>query len=117
MSRFRGRLIPRFLVLSKPYLVSDEKWRARGLLTLLVVLMLANTAATVLLNQQAGEFSSALAARESDRYWRSIYFTIGLVAIAVPVYGFYYLLATVDDDPLSGAVLQQHRLLQTGIRG
>ncbi len=90
MSRFRGRLIPRFLVLSKPYLVSEEKWRARGLLTLLVVLMLANTAATVLLNQQAGEFSSALAARESDRYWRSIYFTIGLVVIAVPVYGFYY---------------------------
>jgi putative ATP-binding cassette transporter len=90
MSRFRGRLIPRFLVLSKPYLVSDEKWRARGLLTLLLVLMLANTAATVLLNQQAGEFSSALAARQSDRYWRSIYFTIGLVAVAVPIYGFYY---------------------------
>lgn len=90
MSRFRGRLIPRFLVLSKPYLVSDEKWIARGLLTLLMVLMLSNTAATVLLNQQAGEFSSALAARESDRYWRSIYFTIGLVCFAVPIYGFYY---------------------------
>jgi putative ATP-binding cassette transporter len=90
MSRLNGRLVPRFIVLSKPYLFSDEKWLARGLLLLLVVLMLANTAAVVLLNQQTGEFSSALAARDSTRYWRSIYYTIGLLAVAVPIYGFYY---------------------------
>jgi len=72
------------------YWFSDDKWLARGLLALLVVLMLANTAANVLLNQQAGEFSSALAARDSDRYWHSIYFTIGLLMVAVPLYGLYY---------------------------
>ncbi len=90
MARLNSRLVPRFVVLSKPYLFSDEKWLARGLLLLLVVLMLANTAASVLLNQQTGEFSSALAARDSDRYWRSIYLTIGLLIVAVPIYGFYY---------------------------
>lgn len=90
MARFNRSVIPRFVVLTKPYLFSNEKWIARGLLALLVVLMLANTAASVLLNQQTGEFSSALAARDSDRYWRSIYLTIGLLVIAVPIYGFYY---------------------------
>lgn len=90
MFKIKGRFIPRFLVLSKPYLVSDEKWQARGLLGLLVVLMLANTAASVLLIKQTGEFSSALAARDSDRYWHSIYFTLGLICVAVPIYGFYY---------------------------
>ena len=69
MARLNSRAVPRFLVLAKPYWFSDEKWLARGLLGLLVVLMFANTAALVMLNQQTGEFSSALAARESDRYW------------------------------------------------
>lgn len=90
MFKIKGRVIPRFIVLSKPYLASDQRWHARGLLALLVVLMLANTAASVLLNQQTGEFSSALAARDSTRYWRSIYFTLGLVGVAIPIYGFYY---------------------------
>ena len=90
MARFNRRIVPKFIVLSQPYLVSDEKWMARGLLALLVGLMLANTAASVLLNQQTGEFSSALAARDPDRYWKSIYFTIGLLVVAVPIYGFYY---------------------------
>ena len=90
MARLNSRAVPRFLVLAKPYWFSDEKWLARGLLGLLVVLMFANTAALVMLNQQTGEFSSALAARESDRYWSSIYHTIGLLIVAVPLYGFYY---------------------------
>lgn len=90
MSRLDSRLVPRFIVLSKPYLVSDQKWVARGLVFALVALMLTNTGASVLLNWQTGEFSSALAARDSGRYWRSIYYTFGLIAIAVPIYGLYY---------------------------
>jgi putative ATP-binding cassette transporter len=90
MARFSKRLIPRFVTLTRPYLFSDEKWVARGLLALLVVLMLANTAALVLLNKQTGVFSSALANRDAARYWHSIYVTIGLVAVAVPIYGLYY---------------------------
>ena len=90
MSRMNSRLVPRFIVLTKPYLASDQKWVARGLLFLLIVLMLTNTAASVLLNQQTGEFSSALAAKDSDRYWKSLYYMLGLILIAVPVYGFYY---------------------------
>lgn len=90
MARFNARLAPRFIVLSKPYFVSNERWSAWGLLVLLVILMLTNTGASVLLNTQTGEFSSALADRDSARYWRSIYFTFGLILVAVPIYGFYF---------------------------
>lgn len=90
MSRLSSRVVPRFLILSKPYFASDRKWVARGLLAALVILMLTNTAANVLLNKQTGEFSAALADRDSDRYWRSIYYSLALISVAVPIYGLYY---------------------------
>lgn len=90
MSGFRRRLVPHFLALLKPYWFSKEKWTARGLLALLVICMLSNTATLVFLNKQTGEFSSALAARDQERYWRSIYYSIGILIAAVPIYGSYY---------------------------
>ena len=88
--KIKGRLIPRFILLTKPYLLSEKKWAAWWLLALLILLMLADTTASVILNQQTGEFSSALADRDSARYWRSIYLSIALLAVAVPIYGLYY---------------------------
>ena len=81
--RVRGRGISRFIQLAKPYWFTEEKWIARGLLTLLVCLLLGNTAFAVLLNQQSGEFTSALASQDADRYWISI-------VAAAPFYVFYY---------------------------
>jgi vitamin B12/bleomycin/antimicrobial peptide transport system ATP-binding/permease protein len=90
LSRLKGRLIPRFIMLAKPYLSSEKAAVAWGLTVLLVALMLTNTAAGVLLVRQTGEFTSALAERNSERYWTSIYYSIGLIAIGVPIYGLYY---------------------------
>jgi vitamin B12/bleomycin/antimicrobial peptide transport system ATP-binding/permease protein len=88
--KLRGKLIPRFVRLSIPYLYSEKRWRARGLLALLVGLMLADTYVAVMLNWQTGEFSTALAKQDTDRYWKSTYFTILLIAIGFPIYGLYY---------------------------
>ncbi len=77
-------------MLAKPYWFSEDKWIARGLLILLIVLLLGNTAFSVLLLEQSGEFTSALASQNSDRYWTSIYKTIGIFAAAAPFYVFYY---------------------------
>ncbi len=86
----RGRFIPRFVQLTLPYLSSEERWVARGLLVLLVCLMLADTAIAVLLNWQTGEFTTALSEQDSEKYWRSTYYTIALIFIGFPTYGFYY---------------------------
>ncbi len=88
--KLRGKLIPRFVRLAIPYLNSEQRWTARGLFLLLICLMLADTSVAVLMNWQTGEFSTALAERDSARYWKSTYFTILLIVIGFPTYGLYY---------------------------
>lgn len=86
----RHRGLPRFISLARPYWHSEDKWIAKGLLMLLVVLLVANTVFSVLLLEQSGEFTSALASQDSNRYWTSIYKTVGIILAASPSYVFYY---------------------------
>jgi len=80
----------RFWDIAVPYWRQNEKWKARGLLVLLVLLLLGQTGFAVLFNEQTGEFTSALAARDSDRFWTAIRWCLALVAGAVPIYALYY---------------------------
>jgi len=90
MIRFDIRLWHRFRAIAAPYWFGNEKWQARGLLVLLVVLLLGQTGFAVLFNQLTGEFTSALAARDANRFWFSISMSLGLLVVAVPIYAFYY---------------------------
>ncbi|MDE3198544.1 MAG: ABC transporter ATP-binding protein/permease [Acidobacteriota bacterium] len=84
------RLAARFWALAKPYWSSEEKVKAGVLLALLALLLVADTLANVYFNQQSGEFTSALAAQDGPRFWRSIRLFCALIVLAVPVYSFYY---------------------------
>jgi putative ATP-binding cassette transporter len=84
------QLWKRFWALAAPFWRHEEKWKARGLLALLVVLLLGQTQFAVLFNEQTGEFTSALAARDEDRFWASIKLCLGLLIAAVPIYAFYF---------------------------
>ncbi|MCV2369929.1 ABC transporter ATP-binding protein/permease [Roseateles oligotrophus] len=80
----------RFMLIALPFWRSDQRWRAAGLLALLILLLLGQTAFNVLFNHETGEFTSALAARDSSRFWASIRrYTLILLA-AVPIYALYY---------------------------
>jgi putative ATP-binding cassette transporter len=80
----------RFLDIAAPYWRSEERWQARGLLALLVLLLLGQTAFAVLLNEQTGEFTSALAAHDGKRFWHAIWLALGLLIGAVPTYACFY---------------------------
>ncbi len=80
----------RFLAIALPFWREDEKWKARGLLALLVLLLLGQTEFAVLFIKQTGEFTSALAARDEARFWNAIKFCLLLLIAAVPIYAFYY---------------------------
>ena len=84
------RLAGRFLEIARPYWVSEHRWRARGLLALLMLLLLGQTTFNVLFNQESGEFTSALAAGDGDRFWSSIRRCLAILVIAVPIWAFYY---------------------------
>lgn len=79
-----------FVSVAKPYWLGDGKKKAWTLLLLLIVLMLVETKFAVMLNNQAGEMTSALAARNGDRFWASVRACLFVLAFAVPVYAFYY---------------------------
>lgn len=79
-----------FVNVAKPYWLGDEKKKAWSLLLLLIALMLVETKFAVMLNNQAGEMTSALAARNGDRFWQSVRACLFVLAFAVPVYAFYY---------------------------
>ncbi len=86
------RLLRRILSLAKPYWFSEEKKTAWILGVLLIVNMLAETWFNVKFNDQTGEFTSALAAHDSTRYWHSIRQFVIILVIAVPIYSYYYYL-------------------------
>ncbi len=79
-----------FWEIASPFWTQEEKWKAWGLLVLVVVLLLGQTGFAVLFNEQTGEFTSALAARDADRFWQAIRFSLGLLVAAVPIYALHY---------------------------
>jgi putative ATP-binding cassette transporter len=90
LNRFDRRLWRRFFATARPYWFSNEKWVARGLLALLVLLLIAETEFSVFFNEQSGEFTSALAAKDPARFWHSIRLFFACLLFAVPIYAFYY---------------------------
>lgn len=88
---FNATLWRRFAHIAAPYWrTSDERWRAWGMLGLLILLLLGQTGFNVLFNHETGEFTSALAAGDAERFWASIRRYTFILAAAVPIYGLYY---------------------------
>jgi putative ATP-binding cassette transporter len=79
-----------FVSVAKPYWLGEEKRKAWSLLLLLIVLMLVETKLAVMLNNQTGEMTSALAGKDGDRFWTSVRACLLVLAFAVPTYAFYY---------------------------
>lgn len=87
---FDQRLWKRFWNIAKLFWVGDQRWQAHGLLLLLVVLLLARTEFTVRFTEQSSELTSALAARDAERFWHSMRIFAVALAVGVPVYACYY---------------------------
>lgn len=90
MIRIDRQLWLRFHKIAAPYWFGEEKWQARRRLLMLIVLLLGQTGFAVLFNEQTGEFTSALAAKDTERFWLSIEKSLGILIVGVPVFGFYY---------------------------
>ena len=90
MNKIDLNLWNRFFALAKPYWNSDKKWRAWGMLGLLLLLLAGYTASNVFFNKQSGEFASALAAHDRRRFWHAVLLFGGLLVAAVPIYSYYY---------------------------
>ena len=75
---------------ARPFWSGDKKRTAWGLLALLIALMVCETQLAVMLIDKTGEMTSALAARQADRFWAAVRTSLIVLAFAVPAYAFYY---------------------------
>lgn len=87
---FDRRLLARFWNIAKPYWVGDQRHVGGALLAILVLLLVGRTEFNVLFNEQSGEFTSALAAKDSVRFWHAMKVFGGALLAAVPIYACYY---------------------------
>ena len=91
-ARFNLTILKQFWSIAQSYWSSDEKWRARGLLLLVVLLSLGYTGLSVLLNNKRGALISALSAHDEARFWQTILIFAGTLVIYAPLYaGYVYL--------------------------
>jgi putative ATP-binding cassette transporter len=89
MQRFNLVIFKQFWAIAKSYWSSDEKWRARGLLLLVILLSLGYTGISVLLNNKRGALISALSAQDEARFWQTILIFAGTLVIYAPLYASY----------------------------
>jgi putative ATP-binding cassette transporter len=89
MQRFNLIIFKQFWAIAKSYWSSDEKWRARGLLLLVILLSLGYTGVSVLLNNKRGALISALSAQDEARFWQTILVFAGTLVIYAPLYAGY----------------------------
>ncbi len=92
MERFNLVIFRQFWSIANSYWSSEEKWRARGSLLLVILLSLGYTGLSVLLNNQRGELISALSAQDEARFWQTIMIFTGTLVVYAPLYaGYVYL--------------------------
>ncbi len=92
MKRFNLSVVKRFWIIAKSYWASEEKWQARGLLLLVVLMSLGYTGLSVLLNNKRGALISALSAQDEARFWQTILVFAGTLVVYAPLFaGYVYL--------------------------
>jgi len=92
MQRFNLVIFRQFWAIARSYWSSEEKWRARGLLLVVIVMSLGYTGLSVLLNNKRGELISALSAQDEARFWQTIVVFTGTLVLYAPLYaGYVYL--------------------------
>jgi vitamin B12/bleomycin/antimicrobial peptide transport system ATP-binding/permease protein len=92
MQRFNLTIFRQFWSIAKSYWSSEEKWRARGLLLVVVLMSLGYTGLSVMLNSKRGELISALSAKDEARFWQTILIFVGILVVYAPLYaGYVYL--------------------------
>lgn len=89
MDRFNLKLFRRFWAIAKPYWFGSDKWKAGGLLLLLVLLLLAYTGLSVVLNAKRGDLISALSAKDEPRFSQTVLVFTGVLVVYAPLLGVY----------------------------
>ncbi|MEM6400279.1 MAG: SbmA/BacA-like family transporter, partial [Cyanobacteria bacterium P01_D01_bin.116] len=84
----RAQLWKKFWRVSKPYWFSQEKHGAIALLSLLILLSVSSSSFLVVEIVQRGELVSSLAARDSQRFLRTLLLLFAIIIATIPLISF-----------------------------
>ncbi|MEM8777533.1 MAG: ABC transporter ATP-binding protein/permease [Cyanobacteria bacterium P01_G01_bin.49] len=88
LQQFACQMIQQIYLVANPYWFSSEKWRARGLFCLILLLSLSSSTFLVLESLQRGEIISALVSGSNQRFLRATFIFLGLIIVGVPSLAF-----------------------------
>ena len=77
------------MAIAKPYWFSDEKWRARGILALLLLLSLSVSGLNVLISFVGRIFQNALVEKNPDEFWQYLFIYAGVFVVGTPIVVIY----------------------------
>lgn len=86
---FDPHLWKRFWQIARLYWFSDERWSARSVLVLLLILLFSFTALNVVLNFVGRDFMTALAEKNLPAFNKNLLIYLGVFVVATPVSVFY----------------------------
>lgn len=91
-SQVKRSLFPAFWQLTRPYWASDEKWKAWGLLALVVALNLGMVYISVLFNDWYRAFYDSLQNLDRKAFWESVarFFFLAVPWVLVQIYAVYF---------------------------
>ena len=85
-NRINFRLLKQFWSIARLYWFGEEKWKARGLLFVITLMLVTYTVLSVLLNQQRGDLITALSELSEDRFWRGLLIYFGVIVAYIPLF-------------------------------
>ncbi len=86
MNRFNFQIFKRFWALAKPYWSSEEKWKAIGLLSLILIILLSSSVVNVIRNYQRADIISSLVAMNSEKFILALTVNLAMLIIAIPLF-------------------------------
>jgi putative ATP-binding cassette transporter len=89
MNQIDRHLWQRFWTIAKPYWFSQEKWGARSLLLVLVLLSLAVNGMNVFISFVARDFMTALSTKEAEKFFHICFAYAGVLLVGTPIVVFY----------------------------
>ncbi len=89
MNEFNRQLWQRFLIITKPYWFSEEKWGARGLLVVLVLLSLAVNGINVFISFVGRDFMTALSSKEASKFFHILFTYASVLLLGTPIVVLY----------------------------
>ncbi|MBC6481116.1 MAG: ABC transporter ATP-binding protein/permease [Hormoscilla sp. GM7CHS1pb] len=89
MNKFDWQLWKKFLAIAKPYWFSEEKWGARGILALLLLLSLSVSGLNVLISFVGRIFQNALVEKNPEEFWKYLFIYAGVFVVGTPIVVIY----------------------------